>query len=555
MKELFKELHDEWFANPDFWFSKNPKNDKYLSEKYFEKISLDYDIKNNSKTFDKSELIGAIIAYDQIPRHHNRITHIDCNEYSKIAKSISGSIINGDTKIIEKMSSANWCFTFLPFRHLKDIDLVHSSIEFINFKYKNDNNTPSDRSIYKRFLKCAIRDIYELNTEKQFESQKNENIFNSNSKWDEFDNILDFNPKSDISTFIDNFSKKYIIRTVYDIVSKISRHTHIIVSVSGGVDSFVCLHMLKCFLPMNKITAVHINYNNRKECNEEVEFVKRYCSLLNVKLFVRKITEMKREDYQYNGLRDLYEEASKDIRFDSYRKIANIYNDMDYAVVLGHNKDDCFENIITNISMKTNYNNLSGTTISSINNGICFIRPLLDIRKSDIIEYAKTMNIPYLVDSTPKWSMRGKIRDNVLPCLEDINLDIIGSFFALKNRLEESENVINNCILPNILDNFNQIDDNQIVGVFSYNELLHDANVWSKIFENKLFRNFFKCNNISHKCTQEFSQMIVRFKKDFDRMQKSNIFNDKLKFIMRKNTHSYIYRTKDDNICICFVNA
>ena len=42
----------------------------------------------------------------------------------------------------------------------------------------------------------------------------------------------------------------------------------------------------------------------------------------------------------------------------------------DVYVFLGHNKDDCFENIITNIINKKNYENLSGmmkfTKISTI---------------------------------------------------------------------------------------------------------------------------------------------------------------------------------------------
>ena len=40
----------------------------------------------------------------------------------------------------------------------------------------------------------------------------------------------------------------------------------------------------------------------------------------------------------------------------------NIKNDRTY-VLLGHNKDDCFENILTNISNKSNYDNLSGMQI------------------------------------------------------------------------------------------------------------------------------------------------------------------------------------------------
>jgi len=550
MKELFHELYNEWFANSEFWFSKNDKIDKYLSEKYFSKICLCDNTIDLVKNCNKSTIIGAIIAYDQIPRHYNRINPIDCNAYSKIAMDISLLIINDKVLVDEEFTSYNWCFIFLPFRHLKEVKYINSSIEFINFKYKCDKNKPSDRAIYKRFLKYAIRDVHKINTEKQLIAQKNESVFLNNSKWDAFQDILEHFPREDLSTNISNIDIKHIIKEQYDILNKININTHIIVSVSGGVDSLVCLHILKLILPENRITAVHINYNNRKECHKEVEFVKKYCSIINVKLYHRKIIEMKRNDYQFNGLRELYEDSTKDIRFETYRQVANINYDLDYIVVLGHNKDDCFENIITNISMKTNYDNLSGTSINTINNRISFLRPLLNIRKKDIVHYAKCMNIPYLQDSTPKWSMRGKIRDNILPSMEEINSDIIGSFFALKKRVEEWENTINEHILPKIINNFVQ-ENGSIIGIFTQEDLIYNTNIWSKIFESNNFTQFFT-RSVSHKCIREFSELIIRFKKDFKRMQDLNIFNNRIKFIIRKDIHSFIYRTKDNNICISF---
>jgi len=551
MQELFKDLYDEWFANSNYWFSKTVENDKYLSDKYFSKLYTDTNIINCLKHCDKRTIMGAIIAFDQIPRHYNRLCPIDCSTYSHIAKDISSIlIINGDVSIIEEMTSTDWCFAFLPFRHLKDIKCINSSIEFINFKFKSAQNKPSDKAIYKRFLRCAIRDVYKTNTKQQLETQQNKNISDNQSNWDLFKDILENNPFDKLSTNIENYPEKDIIKNIYNVSNFININMHIIVSVSGGVDSFVCLHMLKLIFPNYKITAVHINYNNRKECDKEVEFVKAYCDLLKVKLYHRKIIELKRNDCQNNGLRALYEDATKEIRFDTYRQVAKIYDNQSFVVVLGHNKDDCFENIITNISMKTNYENLCGMSKHTVNDNICFVRPLLDVRKKDIIKYANCMNIPYLQDSTPKWSMRGKIRDCVLPNMEKINVDITGSFFALKGRIEEIENVIDKYVLPNTLKHF-VVEKDKMFGKFKIDELLEEGNIWSKVFEHETFRKFLSCN-VSHKCICEFSELIIRFKKDYARMREKNIFNSKIKFIIRKHVHSVIYRTKDDMICICF---
>ena len=56
-----------------------------------------------------------------------------------------------------------------------------------------------------------------------------------------------------------------------------------------------------------------------------------------------------------NDLRDIYEAYTKKIRFNCYKKF-----DKHPIVILGHNKDDCFENILTNIAYNSKYDNLKG---------------------------------------------------------------------------------------------------------------------------------------------------------------------------------------------------
>ena len=100
-------------------------------------------------------------------------------------------------------------------------------------------------------------------------------------------------------------------------------------------------------------------------------------------------------------------------------------------VLLGHNKNDCFENIITNIINKKDYNNLNGMNIFTEINNIIYWRPILNISKYEIICYANNNNIPYLKDSTPKWSIRGKIRDNLVPLYNNLKINSIDSYFYL----------------------------------------------------------------------------------------------------------------------------
>jgi DNA-directed RNA polymerase beta' subunit len=92
----------------------------------------------------------------------------------------------------------------------------------------------------------------------------------------------------------------------------------ITVSISGGVDSMVCSYILKQIPNINFI-CVHIDYYNRKECEQEEELLKWWCNtILDVPLYIRRIDEINRPKCMEYELRDLYESYTKNIRFNSY---------------------------------------------------------------------------------------------------------------------------------------------------------------------------------------------------------------------------------------------
>jgi tRNA(Ile)-lysidine synthase TilS/MesJ len=98
---------------------------------------------------------------------------------------------------------------------------------------------------------------------------------------------------------------------------------------------------------------------------------------------------------------------------------------MNTPVILGHNLDDCFENCITNIMTQRSKDNLYGMKPMSELMGVSLRRPVLSIPKSSIVEMCNKFNIPFLLDSTPKWSRRGKIRDIIVPALKQFDGNLI----------------------------------------------------------------------------------------------------------------------------------
>ena len=133
------------------------------------------------------------------------------------------------------------------------------------------------------------------------------------------------------------------------------------------------------------------------------------------------------------------------------------------AVILGHNKDDTIENIFSNIIKKNSYHNLLGMSIHSKEQDVNIFRPLLNIPKDRIIKFAKDFNIPYTYDSTPEWSRRGKMRDVLIPKINQFDHLIIDGMLELANNLSEIYSVYNKC-LPKIIyyESYCEVEDKDI---------------------------------------------------------------------------------------------
>ena len=60
--------------------------------------------------------------------------------------------------------------------------------------------------------------------------------------------------------------------------------------------------------------------------------------------------------------------------------------------------------------------------------GVNIYRPLLNFYKDDIYNYAHYYEVPYFLDTTPDWSVRGKFRRRILP-------ELFNTFPGLKSNL------------------------------------------------------------------------------------------------------------------------
>jgi tRNA(Ile)-lysidine synthetase-like protein len=478
------EFYDEWMKLEKYWFNSNNELDEYLTSKY------------ENLLFDNDPIIQIII-YDQLSRHIYRkeySSHIISYFNQKALK-----IANENKDLIEKLSYNDWMFFMLVYRHSNIRENLFFAME------EAWKRLPQS----KKFIKATYN---RANFEEEL-TKYEPNDYNRYRIFDE--NILENNPEKELSAIKYNIGE-------FDILKD---KNEIIISLSGGVDSNSCLLYIKKMFPKKNIKAIHINYNNRKETKEEVNFLICLCNKLNVELYVRTINEIKRKPCIENDLRDIYESYTKKVRFNCYKKIGGDSP----IIILGHNKDDCFENILTNISYKNKYDNLIGLDLISNIEGIEFIRPLYNTTKNDIYKFAKYHNLPYLKNSTPEWCQRGKIRNMVLPVLEKWDKRIIEGLFDVST------------IMKDLHMNLKMNVKNET------NEEKEDINT-SLLFWKYLIFEKYKIYP-SNKSLKSLIERLIIFKNKFPKID----INKKEKIIIKNNISMNIWKTKSLRISYEFI--
>jgi tRNA(Ile)-lysidine synthetase-like protein len=379
---------DWWLSSPSLWFH---------SEELPAEVACD--IEDLLSTGDTS-ILGNIILYDQIPRHVYRGQNANHIIQYFLEKSLSYI----DHICLEDLTDTQWTFVMLPYRHC-GINIM----EVINDAW--DRYKLRESPIMKRFIKACyahMKPSFNFTSYPYFQFPNTTTCKGFDSL--PFKNILEFAP-TNLSSHTTSHNQLVQYFKQFSSLSK-----PVVLSLSGGVDSMVCSH---CLVQANiRMMALHVNYSNNNEINEKEEkFVRAWCDYLGIDLYVLRTNEINRALCSKYEMRDVYEKYTRCRRLTAYKLITS-----NPHVVLGHNKDDVFENVMSNIANKNRIENLDGMTETSIDDGITFYRPLLTIPKETLIKYAINNRIPFLNNSTPKWSQRGRIRNIVVPVLDEWNL-------------------------------------------------------------------------------------------------------------------------------------
>jgi tRNA(Ile)-lysidine synthetase-like protein len=511
-KSCFLSVYNFWKASPQFWISiqNQKKADQEIYQRWF---SILQPFKELSNTDFKSneELIGYIIYLDQFQVHFDRS---DKTKLTSNRQHCIQLLNEKDGQFWNDLLEDDLYFCLMPYKHLKYYQFCIQTVRDWTEKRKS----PIKRfKILSRFYNDTYQKNFTLNVE-----QSDTVVLKS-----DFHDICEYLPEEySHADWLTAFQMKVVKKELMNAILSLKERV-MCVSLSGGVDSMVILYLAKQ-LGLN-VSAIHIIYGNRNVSEQEFSFIQDYCSKLEVPLYYHRITDLKRADIE----RDFYEKMTREIRFAVYRQVMG--EQPSACVVLGHILDDVVENIWTNFANCQHLDNLKKMEFEEEQMGVKLVRPFLKIKKTYVLECSHQFYIPYLKNTTPSWSNRGKFREHFYPSTHaQYGVSVDANVIKAAEILHHQSRMIEKLVYHPILETYR----NQSMNITRAVEAEIEIGEWQYLIERFCHEKL----NISKPSIHSVKEFVERLKRNNFEKNKCLKFQMKhsYQFIINKSGSEYM---------------
>lgn len=235
----------------------------------------------------------------------------------------------------------------------------------------------------------------------------------------------------------------------------------VLVGLSGGADSVMLLLFLLEYRKRTDyfpILAVHINHSIRGEsADNDEKFSRDLCKSLNVEFLSEKIDVPAIAKEMCLGI----EECARNVRYNKFKDIISGRNDI-RSIAVAHNADDNLETVLLNIFRGSGLRGACG--IPPVRNNI--FRPLLRVKKADILELLCSFDIVFVTDETNNETeyRRNYIRHEIVPKICNICDDPAAMVSRLSTNLRHDDEYIS-FAADNIIGEQKQIEARCLVGL------------------------------------------------------------------------------------------
>ncbi len=224
---------------------------------------------------------------------------------------------------------------------------------------------------------------------------------------------------------IKNAVRKSILK--YDMIRPGER---IIVAVSGGPDSICLMDILADLSAEMDISLVIAHYEHGLRPEEdtfETDLAEKHAGSLNLPFETQKASGL-------SHISPSLEEKARELRYDFLERTRVKFNA--HKIAMGHNLNDQAETVLMRLLRGSGMTGLSG--IPPVRDNI-IIRPLIEIRREDIIDYLKYRDLEYATDSSNSdiRFLRNKIRLELLPELLKYQPGLVEILGRLSDNLRD----------------------------------------------------------------------------------------------------------------------
>jgi tRNA(Ile)-lysidine synthase len=227
--------------------------------------------------------------------------------------------------------------------------------------------------------------------------------------------------------------KKYIVHN-----QLFEEHQHLLLAVSGGVDSVVLvdvLYRLQCY----QLLVAHCNFQLRaEESDEDEDFVKQLAQKYQAAIFVKRFDT---QDFAQKNKLSI-QVAARQLRYAWFDEL--LFSQQIPLLVTAHHQNDNIETVLYNLTKGTGIAGLHGILPKNGN----IVRPLLCVSKEEILQYATDNQLTWREDSSnesDKYS-RNLIRHHVVPILKQINPHLESTFQENMEKIHAVENIFKNIV-------------------------------------------------------------------------------------------------------------
>lgn len=206
-----------------------------------------------------------------------------------------------------------------------------------------------------------------------------------------------------------------------------------VIAVSGGVDSVCLLNMLSN-MPKIELIVAHFDHGIRPGSPRDVLFVEDLASDFGLPF------ELGREKLGPSAS----EAQARQVRYSFLENVREKHNAS--AIVTAHHKDDVLETAIINLLRGTNRKGLT-----AILDNPRIVRPLVDVTKQEVYEYAKARGLKWVEDETNQEEkyLRNKVRKLLTETNEEDKAKLHDLILSAKD--------VNNIIDVLISEQFNSV--------------------------------------------------------------------------------------------------